>query len=141
MLNNIKPEIWGKHFWNTIYYVVIAYPDNPTYEDKTNIREFFNLLKHILPCENCRMHYSDMLINNTLTDDILNSKENLLNWIININNHVNERLGKPKITYEQIINKYHYGTNSYDYRHIATIILLLLLVIVLLIYVKYRKTN
>ena len=33
MYNNIKPCWWGSHVWQTIYFIVATYPDNPNQEE------------------------------------------------------------------------------------------------------------
>ena len=33
--------------------IALNYPDNPTYQDKRNHEDFFNMLSHMIPCEKC----------------------------------------------------------------------------------------
>lgn len=138
MLNNINPSLWGKSFWDTIYYVLISYSDNPSTDDKTHIKNFLESLQYVLPCENCRVHYSENIKKTPLTDNVLMNRYNLISWMVNINNDVNRRSGKVEITTEQIINKYMNEHHSQWRFHITTI-LLICLIIILIYYIKQVK--
>ena len=43
MKNSIKPSIWGPHGWKFLHYVSLGYPDSPSYEDKSNYKQFYPL--------------------------------------------------------------------------------------------------
>lgn len=137
---NISPSVWGKSFWNTIYYVVISYSDKPTDDDKIHVKNFLESLQFVLPCENCRYHYGENLKRSPITNEVLASRVNLLVWTVNVNNEVNKRLGKPAITVEKIIQKYTQNNDNNDindnWKFIATIILLVFLIVLLIYYVK-----
>ena len=90
----VDPNIWGKHGWKFLHYVAQGYPDNPTNEDKSNYKNFFLNIKNILPCFKCQNHYKGHLTNFPITDKVLNNKESLENWVINVHNQVNLMNGK-----------------------------------------------
>lgn len=141
MVNNIDPNLWGKHFWATAHYITISYPDNPSSEDKKNVKSFFELLGKLLPCENCRIHYMNNLKNTPITDNILNSKYKLIEWLVNLHNEVNKRTGKKIISVNDAINIYtkpHPNKDEIiDYTQSSTIFLLIVLIVVLIYYVKF----
>lgn len=142
MIYNIDPKLWGKHFWATVHYITISYPNNPTKEEKENIKNFFELLKVILPCANCRLHYINNLKITPLTDNILNSKYKLIEWAVNMHNEVNNRMGKKIMSVEDAIDMYtkpHEKEKSIDYTTFSTIFLLVTLICVLIYYAKYCK--
>lgn len=141
MIYNIDPKLWGKHFWATIHYITFSVPDSPTEEYKQNLLKFFESLKFLLPCENCRKHYSENLLKYPLTNDILSSRVMLINWAVNLHNEVNTRNGTKILTVEEVKNIYlpDKPNSSYDYKSIITIFLLILLMVVLMYYVKYRN--
>ncbi len=56
--DNIKPCWWGSNLWQTIFYVVATYPENPTPEHIDSIRAFFKSLRLLLPCEGCQASYT-----------------------------------------------------------------------------------
>lgn len=104
-INNIEPSIWGPSGWTFMHYITLSYPDEPTYQDKTNMKNFFNNVKNVLPCEKCRINFDKHLEKYPLSDDILNSRFDLINWLINIHNEVNIMNNKPVFTYEKAIHK------------------------------------
>lgn len=90
----MMPKIWGKHFWMCIHLAALAYPNNPTLEDKSNYKNFFTYIGKILPCKKCTVNYgrhtSLMPIDNHLED-----RQSLFNWTVYLHNSVNKELGKP----------------------------------------------
>jgi hypothetical protein len=140
MIEDIDPNIWGKHFWKTSHYITASYPNNPTIEHKQHVRQYFELLQFLLPCLNCRNHYKLNLKNYPLTDDILNSKEKLVEWLIELHNEVNKRTGKTVLSVEKAKKLYSVNNNSVvNYNRICTIILIIFLIIILIGYIKYTN--
>ena len=140
MLNNVDPHLWGKYYWGTIYYLIFAYPTNPTNEDKNNVRTFFLLLKNILPCEKCRVHYQKNLITYPLTDDILDNRDKLINWIQTVNNEVNQRLNKPIVKFNQMIEMFN-ATNSQNFNYNNDWIIMLVILIIVILIIVYIKSQ
>ena len=134
MLYNINPNLWGESFWNVIHYITMAYPDDPTEEDRQNISAFIKSLQHVLPCETCRNHFKANLITYPLTNE---SRYNFITWAVNVHNEVNRRTGKPEMSIDEAINLYT-TKKQYDYSQIITIILLILLIVIIIFYIKSR---
>ena len=99
----ITPDVWGPHGWKFIHYVTLGYPENPSQFQKERYKTFLLLLQDVLPCSLCANHYKETIKNNPLTDDILNSRNALIKWGINIHNIVNERNNKPVLKYNNAI--------------------------------------
>ena len=93
------PDIWGQHAWKFLHYVSLGYPSNPTNEQKQKYKQFFELLKTVLPCSICANHYAENYKKLPLTDEILSDREKLIKWVIDIHNIVNESKQKPIIRY------------------------------------------
>ena len=100
----INKNLWGKHLWLALHYISIGYPNNPSDNDKQNYKNFFLLLKDVLPCKICSLHYEKNLEKLPLTDEILNNKESFIKWVIDLHNDVNQMLGKKIINYDDAIN-------------------------------------
>lgn len=83
---NLNPKKWGPLTWNFLESCVIGYPDNPTDENKVNFKNFFYSLIDVLPCEKCRLNYKNHLSNYPLTNKILNNKDDLFKWLLNVHN-------------------------------------------------------
>ena len=140
MLYNINPAVWGQSFWDVFYYIVIAYPDNPTLSDKMYVRNFFDATQYILPCENCRTHFSENLKKYPMTEQVMSSKYELLNWLVGINNEVNSRIGKQSVNADQMYAKYTAPKNKKIYwKSHMTIVLLVLLILLIVFYMKNRN--
>lgn len=141
MIHNLNPKIWGKDCWNTIYYIAFSYPSNPSDNDKQTYRFFYLYLFKVLPCESCREHCNDIIIQYPLNDFVLSSRDNLLKWLLNINNNVNRRLNKKDISFNELIDKYsiYYDAGTHDvdtfndkkkyFKTLLTIIILLLAIV------------
>ena len=74
MSQNISPKIWGPHFWYMMRCIASTYPNNPTIDNMTHAKIFYNELQYLLPCKKCRtsltQHYEkypidEWLVNNT----------------------------------------------------------------------------
>tara|TARA_B100000575_G_scaffold288338_1_gene288182 strand:- start:944 stop:1348 length:405 start_codon:yes stop_codon:yes gene_type:complete len=118
-----NPKIWGPKAWFFIETIILSYPDNPTLNDKTTFKNFFNSLAYILPCRKCRYNYKNHIKSYPLNDKILSNKNNLIDWIVKIHNL---SMGK-KITKKSMLNYYinqYKNTNNNLYIYIYIIIIL-----------------
>lgn len=78
-----SPKIWGPHFWFMLRCVANNYPNNPSGEEATHIKTFFNNLQNLLPCEVCRYTYRQHLNKNPIEKSV-GSKTELINWVEHI---------------------------------------------------------
>lgn len=97
------PDIWGPHGWKFLHYVTLNYPIIPSNDDKKNYKEFFNLLQFVLPCSVCSKHFKENLKVLPLSDTVMESRENLIKWCIDMHNIVNKSKNKPELSYDQAI--------------------------------------
>ena len=111
---NLNPDIWGSHAWFFLESIVISYPDNPSEEMKKNYIDFFKSIGKILPCEICRIHFTEFIDKNPLTNSIISSKKLLINWILDAHNNVNNINNKKKITLDEFNNYYQNKYNNYS---------------------------
>lgn len=140
MLYNISPSLWGPHCWKFLHFVTLSYPDNPTEADKTSVKNFIFSLKNVLPCEKCRHHFHINLNTFPLTDKVISSRYNLINWLLSVHNEVNARNNKKQYTYQDLLKEYNFENNSENYNvEIITVALLILLIIIIVVYMlKFR---
>ena len=130
----MDPNIWGPSAWLFLHSVTFQYPDNPTDLEKENYYTFFNSVKEILPCPTCRVHYKENL---KLLPIKLESRENLIEWLIDIHNEVNRKNGKKIYSYNDIYKKYNQlytNKKTFDLKYIIIIMFLILI----LCYYKYK---
>ena len=103
---NIDPEIWGPNFWHTIEAVCCTLiPDN-----KQAIYQFMIILKNVIPCEKCRLHYDLFLKKYPLIDYMQNSCT-LLSWVYELKKEIKKRQGKEIEDFKSWIN---YLNERYD---------------------------
>ena len=88
------PSTWGPHGWRFFHYVTLGYPINPSDKDIKIYKKFFKSIGNILPCSICRDNYKDHIKKFPLTTNIMNDREKLIKWGINMHNLVNKELGK-----------------------------------------------
>lgn len=101
----MDPEVWGPSTWIFLHTITLNYPHNPTMYDKQYYKNFFINLHYILPCEWCSNNYKQHLQKYPI-DNYLNTKKNLVQWLINIHNEVNIIFNKNTIDYSEFINIY-----------------------------------
>lgn len=132
--SNINPEIWGSYFWQTFHFTAFGYPDIPNSTDKTIYKTFFIHFMKILPCDKCSVS-SQEIIDVSLLEKALESRESLIHWSYNFHDKVNKKLNKTSPSFEKF--KYDFQNRNSSYIHIIIIILLLLL----LLYITMHYTS
>ena len=101
----MDPKIWGPHLWFFMHILTFTYPEKPTYHDKRSYADLFANLPNVLPCEECKKHLKQHMTQYPISPH-LDSKSNLIKWLIQIHNFANISLGKPTYTVEEVIEKY-----------------------------------
>lgn len=98
----MNPELWGPHAWYFLYSIAFSYPDNPTMEDKYSTKAFFECIGNVLPCNTCRINYRKNKESLPMSEIVLSSRKNLVNWVLSIHNKVNAENGKTMATLNDI---------------------------------------
>lgn len=128
-MGKIGPEFWGPPAWKFLHIVALAYPENPNEYEKQSYKNFYTIIKDILPCKLCGEHYTQHLKNYPLDDIILSSRENLVKWTIDIHNEVNKLNNKTVYGYDkaiELITQPYQQSNSLLYLFIGIILGLLI---------------
>ena len=90
------PDVWGPHGWKFIHFITLGY--NP--KNKNNYKNFFKNMANMLPCSICSNHYREHLKIYPLNDHVLSSRQNFINWGINMHNAVNKDHNKKIYGYD-----------------------------------------
>lgn len=98
-------RVWGPHFWFVLHLVSFNYTDNPSTPDKENYKRFYESIGDILPCPNCRKHYKNYLSQFPIGIH-LDTRMDLIKWVIQVHNFVNQSIGKPIYTVQQVLDTY-----------------------------------
>ena len=102
----IHTNFWGPGAWEFLHSITFNYPNHPTPKEKQQTRQFFHLLKYVLPCERCRQHYTEGIEKIMPIEPHLKNQETLSRWLVRFHNTVNKRLGKPIMSYDSVREKY-----------------------------------
>lgn len=105
----LLPRIWGPHMWKSLHCISFNYPTNPTPEKKKQYRSFFEMLGHVLPCDDCSKSYLHLISDGPtqITDDIFESRKTLTKWVCDIHQKVNNKLDADyDITFNEICERY-----------------------------------
>ena len=99
----MNPKVWGPHAWIFLHSITLNYPDNPTEFQKKKYKEFFNSLAFVIPCEKCSFNYSKKIKTKPVNVD---SKMDLVNWLLEIHNQVNKSNGKKEYTLNELLERF-----------------------------------
>jgi len=113
---NLTPGVWGPKTWFFLESMAMAYPENPTDNEKLSAKNLILSLKDLLPCWGCRVNYAKYLedyIKTDPLDKIVEKRGPLIEFIIALHNDVRERNGDKLITVEDTFKYYNKEYLSY----------------------------
>lgn len=96
MSSLLSPEKAGPHWWISMHDASMNTMAFPQYR-KAFIYFVNCVVKHLFPCEKCRVHY---LKNRKKLENPV-YVQNLFMWSVNLHNEVNSMLSKPQVSYSQ----------------------------------------
>lgn len=134
----MNPKFWGPHAWIFLHSITFNYPKEPTNKDKQIYVRFFKDLQNIIPCEKCAYNYKRHLDDYPI-EEALETRETMVQWLINIHNEVNKELGKPIYTYDQVIEEYKYNIKRLDRDDTIVYKLVIILLLILVFYLYNKK--
>jgi len=101
----IGPDVWGPHGWKFLHFLALAYPAEPSEDDKKHYKQFFELLQFMLPCSVCANNFKRHIETDLpISDEVLKNKDNFVKWSIDLHNIVNNETGKREIPLEEALN-------------------------------------
>ena len=135
----MKNSQWGPAGWLFMHSISFQYPENPTDKDKHNYKFFFESLQNTLPCPRCREHYKENLKENPIQ---LNSRNDLIQWVIDIHNSVNEKNSKKIYSRDEVEDlyksKYNYSIKENKSTE-SNMKLILIIILVMMIIIYFLK--
>jgi len=99
----LGPNIWGPRLWQALHMISIGYPNKPDDEQKKNYKHFFKNFYQVIPCTICSNNYKKHLEELPITDNVMENRQNLSKWVIDIHNIVNKELGKTTIEHDDAL--------------------------------------
>ena len=135
-INSINPTLWGKSGWIFLNSIALTY--KPEY--KNIYKTFFLTLPIVLPCNSCGVNLRK---NCKELDIALESKSNLLNWLLKIRNAIYEDNGRTadKKTLKENFDEIFYKPNHNSYIFIFLSSLVLVILIIILYYISNKSKN
>jgi hypothetical protein len=112
--NGMMTKVWGPAGWLFLHCVTFGYPysinsENPDHQTKKqDYKTFFTSLGKVMPCRYCRDSYEEFIKESPI-DNSLNTRKDLVRWLYDIHNKVNQKLGVADcniIGLKEMITKY-----------------------------------
>lgn len=103
----IQPKVWGPAAWFFFHSVMHNYPEEPCEDDYIRYHNFLITFADILPCEECRRDFSQLVYEYMQDSTFFESRENMIILGYHLHDKVNEKIGnKYDISEEKLIEKY-----------------------------------
>ena len=99
----LDQKTWGPSAWAFLHAVTLNYPDAPDQSTQELYRRFFSVVGEVLPCKKCRNHYKTHV---TTIPIRLQSRKDLVEWMVDIHNLANRATDKPVWTYRQAVEHF-----------------------------------
>ncbi|XP_003423948.1 FAD-linked sulfhydryl oxidase ALR [Nasonia vitripennis] len=82
----------GSRTWGFLHTMAAYYPESPTVEQRKDMKTFFHLISKFYPCNVCAEDLQEQLKKSPPKTD---SNHQLSQWLCDVHNEVNKKLGKP----------------------------------------------
>ena len=99
----LNPEVWRPHVWFVLLTFALSYPVRP---NKVTKKKYYDLIQN-LPLFLPQGSNFDEIIDRYPITPYLEGRESLTRWVIFIHNRMNESIGKPTISIETALARYH----------------------------------
>lgn len=105
--DSANPKIWGPYFWTQLHLAATYYPEDPSPVFRERIKQRILSIPYEVPCANCRNHALTFIeLHKDKLDKIVSGKHALGMFYTDFHNYVNERYGKRKWTYPEVLAYY-----------------------------------
>ncbi|XP_028780586.1 FAD-linked sulfhydryl oxidase ERV1 isoform X2 [Neltuma alba] len=95
----VTKEELGRATWTFLHTLAAQYPDNPTRQQKKDVKELMGILSRMYPCKECADHFKEVLRANPVQ---AGSQAEFSQWLCHVHNVVNRSLGKPIFPCERV---------------------------------------
>lgn len=96
-----EPENFGPIMWKFLHlFSLMGYINLPPQK----MIELLPAIQNLIPCEDCKDHFFDEVANHPYDDDMYMSPQWGARYFVELHNHVNRRLWKPKVSFEEFID-------------------------------------
>lgn len=101
--HRIDKAEFGRSSWTFLHGIANAYPDNPSESEQDEAMTFIDFISRNFPCLECAIHMREYIIHHP---PLVASRSELVLWVFDFHNDVNERLGKVKYKWSDYSNRW-----------------------------------
>lgn len=139
---NLDSKVWGPHYWFFLHTIALTYPHYPNDVTKKKYYEFIQNLPLFIPIEQISKEFNNLLEKYPILP-YLDNRKSLTKWMHFIHNKINEKIEKPKISFEEFLINYYnlYKNNNIKdkiYRKFKEKIIYFLIIFILLLIIIYN---
>ena len=102
---DLKPQIWGPHYWFFLHTAAFNYPVHPNAITKKKFYELIMNLPLFIPHSKSSSDFCKLLDDYPLKP-YLDSRKDLTKWVHYIHNRLNEKLNLPQKDYKKFEAEY-----------------------------------
>ncbi|KAG5526347.1 hypothetical protein RHGRI_032582 [Rhododendron griersonianum] len=95
----VTKEELGRATWTFLHTLAAQYPDNPTRQQKKDVKQLMDILSRMYPCKECADHFKEILRVNPVQ---AGSQAEFSQWLCHAHNFVNRSLGKVVFPCERV---------------------------------------
>ncbi|KAL2347446.1 hypothetical protein Fmac_001446 [Flemingia macrophylla] len=95
----VSKEELGRATWTFLHTLAAQYPDNPTRQQKKDVKELVQILTRMYPCSECADHFKEVVRANPVQTG---SHAEFSGWLCHVHNIVNRSLDKPVFPCERV---------------------------------------
>lgn len=106
MANETLKAQLGNSAWHLLHTVLARYPDKPSDQEKSTLKQYIHLFAQVYPCGDCARHFTKLLAQ---FPPQVSSRKTAALWGCHIHNQVNQRLKKPEYDCTTILEDYDCG--------------------------------
>ncbi|CAG9800979.1 unnamed protein product [Chironomus riparius] len=96
----------GRSTWGLLHTIAAHYPEEPTDQQKKDVKSIFGTLSRLYPCEYCARDFRNELKETPIQ---LQNQHVLSQWLCRIHNKVNIKIGKPEFDCSKVNERWRDG--------------------------------
>lgn len=102
----MDPAWWGPGAWRFLHAISFTYPLDADEQDQAAVGQLLESLARLLPCAKCRPHWERLIHDELPYHSYLYGRHIFSQYMVEVHNRVNDRLGKPRYAYEDACRLY-----------------------------------
>lgn len=118
MANETLKAQLGNSAWHLFHTVLARYPDKPTEQEKSTLKQYIHLFAQVYPCGDCARHFVQLL---QKYPPQVGLRKTAALWGCHVHNKVNDKLKKPEYDCTTILEDYDCGCGDDEKKEDATL--------------------